>query len=165
MSIRNLDKMFRPRSVAVIGASDKPNSVGAALMARDQGTPRLTFQLLMVPVIQYSFDTASYRDNADGYGLTRAGMEYYWNHYLPNARDGKNPYASPICAESLSGLPPALVITAEFDPLRDEGIAYAARLHDAGVSVRHIYRAGMVHGFLGADINELLASEMRKMYP
>lgn len=153
------------RRIAV-GGSSAGGNLGAvvALMARDQDGPRLAFQLLMVPVIDHNFDSASYRENAEGYGLTREGMLYYWTHYLLDGKDGKNPYASPIRAEQLTGLPPALVITAEFDPLRDEGIAYAARLKEAGVKVTHIHRAGMIHGFLGAEINEMIAGEMRRVF-
>lgn len=153
------------RRIAVGGASAGGNLVAVvALMARDQDGPRLAFQLLMVPVIDHNFEGASYRENAEGYGLTREGMIYYWNHYLTDEKDGRNPYASPIRAERMSGLPPVLVITAEFDPLRDEGIAYAARLKEAGVKVTHIHRAGMIHGFLGAEINEMIAGEMRRVF-
>jgi acetyl esterase len=79
---------------------------------------------------------ASYGDNADGYLLTRGSMEWFWQQYLAAPEDGKNPYAAPLHASDLSGLPPAMVVTAEFDPLRDEGRAYAKRLRDAGVTVR-----------------------------
>ena len=83
----------------------------------------------------YNFDTASYRENAEGYLLTKDAMVWFWNHYLRSAADGSNPLASPLRADNLRGLPPALVLTAEFDPLRDEGEAYAARLREAGVPV------------------------------
>lgn len=153
------------RRIAVGGASAGGNLAAVvALMARDQDGPRVAFQLLMVPVIYHNFESASYRENAESYGLTREGMIYYWNHYLTDGKDGRNPYASPIRAERMSGLPPALVITAEFDPLRDEGIAYAARLKEAGVKVTHIHRPGMIHGFLGAEINETIAGEMRRVF-
>ena len=89
---------------------------------------------------------ASYTDNADGYLLTKASMEWFWDHYLASPDDGKNPYASPLQASALSGLPPAMVVTAEFDPLRDEGQAYARRLQEAGVKVKSSHYDGMIHG-------------------
>jgi acetyl esterase len=98
-------------------------------------------------VTNYAFDTESYRKNADGYLLTKDAMVWYWNQYLQNEADGQNPYASPFRGRYLSTLPPALVITAEFDPLRDEGAAYAARLREAGVSVVYSDYKGMIHGF------------------
>lgn len=133
-----------------------------ALMARDRGGPRLVHQYLNVPVTDYNFDTPSYQKNAEGYGLTRAGMVYFWNHYLADPNDGAHPYASPLRAADLSGLAPAHVVTAEFDPLRDEGNAYAARLRDAGVPVVHTCYAGMVHGFQGAQAFEDVVRELRR---
>jgi acetyl esterase len=118
-----------------------------ALMARERGGPALSFQLLVYPATQHGFDTASYRDNADGYLLTRDAMRWFWDQYLAAPEDGQQPAASPMRAERLEGLPPALVITAEYDPLRDEGEAYAARLREAGVSVTVTRYPGMVHGF------------------
>jgi acetyl esterase len=120
-----------------------------ALMARDRGGPPLVFQVLVYPVTDAACDTRSYVDNAEGYFLTRKAMEWFWGNYLPNAADGSNAYASPLRAASLKGLPPALVITAEFDPLRDEGEAYARRLEEAGVHVRLKRYDGMIHGFFG----------------
>ncbi len=120
-----------------------------ALLARDRGRPPLAFQLLVYPVANHAFDTPSYTDNAEGYVLTRADMEWYWSLYLPDEEAGGDVRASPLRAESLAGLPPALVITAEYDPLRDEGEAYAERLRDAGVSVVSRRYPGMVHGFFG----------------
>jgi acetyl esterase len=91
-------------------------------------------------------DTASYRDNGEGYMLTAEGMQWFWSHYCPSdARS--DPYASPLQAADLSGLPPALVLTAEFDPLRDEGEAYARRLQDAGVATELHRLDGLIHGF------------------
>jgi acetyl esterase len=153
------------RNVAVAGVSAGANLAAVvALMARDRGAPRLVFQLLQVPVVSANFETASYRANAEGYGLTRAAMIYYWNLYLANASDAQNPYASPARADSLRGLAPALVITAEFDPLQDEGIDYASRLKQADVPTTHIHRAGMVHGFLGTDIVEIASAEILKAF-
>ena len=96
-----------------------------------------------------AFDTESYRENADGLVLTRDTMRTFWSHYLGSGQDGRHPYASPLRAPDLSRLPPAHVITAEYDPLRDEGEAYAARLAAAGVPVVQRRYDGMIHGFFG----------------
>jgi acetyl esterase len=142
-----------PARVAVGGDSAGGNLTAAVtLMARDQGGPPLAFQLLVYPVTDASYDTASYTENAEGYMLTRVSMEWFWNHYLRDEADRTNPLASPLRAESLSGLPPALVITAEFDPLRDEGEAYADRLRQAGVPVVCSRYDGMIHGFFGMEL-------------
>src|SRR5262249_35113524 len=107
----------------------------------------LVYQLLIYPVTNYAFDTPSYRENADGHLLTRESMPWFWGHYLANENDGQNAYASPLRARDCRRVPPALVITAEFDPLRDEGEAYAARLREAGVPVEVKRYNGMNRGF------------------
>ena len=147
--------------IAVGGDSAGGNlaAVGA-LMARDRGGPKLAFQLLVYPVTDADFETRSYRENAEGYFLTRADMVWFWNHYAPRQEDRRNPYAAPLRAASLRGLPPALVITAEFDPLCDDGNAYAARLREDGVPVRLSQQDGLIHGFfqMGAVIDRGRAS-------
>lgn len=136
--------------LAVGGDSAGGNLAAAvALMARDRQTPALAFQLLIYPVTDRNFATASYTDNAEGYLLSRASMEWYWNHYLSAPSDASNPYAAPLQAADLSGLPPALVVTAEYDPLCDEGEAYGARLKAAGVPTVCTRYDGMIHGFFG----------------
>jgi acetyl esterase len=138
------------RRLAIGGDSAGGNlSAVVALMARDREGPRLCHQLLVYPVTDHSFDTDSYRENADAPILTREIMQGFWGLYLSRAEDGRHPYASPLRAEDLSGLPPAHVITAEYDPLRDEGEAYARRLSAAGVPVEQRRFDGMVHGFFG----------------
>jgi acetyl esterase len=117
------------------------------LMARDRGGPRLVHQVMVYPVTDHGCETASYRDFADGYLLNRELMTYFWNQYLADEADGRSPHASPLRAPDLAGLPPALVITAEYDPLRDEGEAYAARLREAGVPVTLSRYDGMFHAF------------------
>jgi acetyl esterase len=137
------------RRLAVGGDSAGGNLAAAVcLMSRDRGGPALALQVLVYPVTQYGLDTRSYRDYADGYLLTRNAMRWFWDHYLARPEDGASPLASPMAAPSLAGLPPALVITAECDPLCDEGEAYAAKLREAGVSVTVTRYPGMIHGFI-----------------
>lgn len=120
-----------------------------ALMARDRGTPALMYQVLIYPVTQYGFDTDSYCKYAEGCGLKKLEMVWFWHHYLAKPEDGQNPYASPLLAESLANLPPAFIITAECDILRDDGTLYAKRLQSAGVAVQLKQYDGMIHGFVG----------------
>ena len=135
------------RKLAVCGDSAGGNlSAAVSLMARDRRGPAIALQVLIYPVTDYRFDTGSYREFEAGPVLTHAGMRYFWKEYLRTEADGAEPYASPMRATSLAGLPPALVITVEADPLRDEGEAYAARLRDAGVPVTLTRYAGMFHG-------------------
>jgi len=137
-----------PRRVAVGGDSAGGNLAAVvALMACERGGPAIAHQVLIYPVTNHGLDTPSYHENATGYVLTREAMRWFWRHYLAREAQGREPYASPLLAPSLAGLPPALVITAECAPLRDEGEAYAARLRDAGVPVTLTRYAGMFHGF------------------
>ena len=136
------------RRLAVGGDSAGGNLAAAvALMARDRGKPKIGFQLLIYPATDASMDTPSVRENAEGYFLTNSALAWFWNHYLRDDRDRANPYAAPIKATNLSGLPPALVVTAEYDPLRDEGESYAARMRAAGVPVT-CTRYDTIHSFL-----------------
>ena len=133
--------------LAVAGDSAGGNlAATVALGARDRGGPAIAFQLLVYPVLDVAGDTPSWREHAEGYYLTAAGMRWYWDHYL-GAADGGAPDASPLRAAFVGGLPPALVLGAEHDILRDEGEAYAARLRDAGVAASARRYEGMVHGF------------------
>ncbi|GBD11594.1 Carboxylesterase NlhH [bacterium HR23] len=136
--------------VALAGDSAGGNLVaGVTLFAKEKGGPHLACQVLIYPVTDYNFQRPSYRENGEGYLLTREGMEWFWGHYLAREEDGAHPLASPLRAPDLSGLPPALVLTAEYDPLRDEGEAYAERLAQAGVPTVCIRYMGNIHGFVG----------------
>jgi acetyl esterase len=138
-----------PARLAVAGDSAGGNlSAAVAQMARDRGGPPIAFQLLLCPVTEYGFETTSYRDNAEGYLLTKSGMVWFWHHYLAEpTKEGRDPRASPMRAQSLAGLPPAHVVTAEYDVLRDEGEAYAAKLRQAGVAVTSKRYEGQIHNF------------------
>ncbi|WP_244605533.1 alpha/beta hydrolase [Halorussus marinus] len=119
--------------------------------ARDAEGPALARQFLLYPITDYAFDTDSYAENGDGPLLTERDMRWFWDNYLRSEIDGANPYASPLRAPDLSEVAPATVVTAGFDPLRDEGIAYADRLADAGVAVRHDHFPDQPHGFLSTS--------------
>lgn len=132
-----------------IGGDSAGGNLAAAvtLMARERGLPRIDRQVLIYPVMNNQFDTLSYFLFADGYFLTRDLMQLFWNMYLPQKKDGTLPYASPLQAATLDSLPPTLMVLANFDPLRDEGLAYAWRLHQANVPVV-IKRYDTIHGCL-----------------
>jgi acetyl esterase len=164
-----------PRRIAVGGDSAGGNLAAViSLKFRDEGGPALALQVMVYPVTNLaSFDTPSYQEFAEGYYLTRAEMEWFRGHYLESAGDGFNAEASPLLAPDLRGLPPALVITAECDTLRDEGEAYARRLAEAGVEVTCTRYAGMIHPFFslpgaisgGRRAIEQFAAAVRGMKP
>jgi acetyl esterase len=140
-----------PARLAVGGASAGANLAAVtALQANRNGGPQLRYQLLVYPVTDGRRSYPSYKDNGEGYLLTASAMEWFYEQYLGDA-DPEDPLVSPIYApaDDLAGLPPALVITAEFDPLRDEGEAYALRLEQAGVPVKASRYDGQLHGFFG----------------
>jgi len=138
-----------PARVSVGGASAGGNLAAVvAMMARDRGGPPLVLQVLDIPVTDITMSCASITENGEGYLLTRGAIAQYCDYYLADPADAKNPYASPLLADDLSGLPPAVVMTAEFDPLRDEGEQYAQRLADAGVPVYAKRWDGHLHGSL-----------------
>ncbi len=140
-------------------------------LARDAGGPEIAGQVLVTPVTDADFTRASYIDNAEGYVLTTPLMRWFWDHYA-DAGDRLDPRAAPIRARDLSNLPPALIVTAEFDPLRDEGAAYAEALAAAGVPVRHVMGAGQIHTSLtavdviatGADAREEMGRALRQFF-
>jgi acetyl esterase len=137
-----------PGRLAVGGDSAGGNLAAAVtLLARDRGGPALVHQLLVYPNTDYLADTPSLRENTDPLLFNRTSVGWYWGHYLSAASDGAHPLASPLRATDHSGLPPATVLTAEYDPLRDQGEQYAQVLAAAGVPVELTRYAGMVHGF------------------
>jgi len=141
-------------NIALAGTSAGGNLTAAvAQMARDKSGPTIKHQVLFCPVIDYNFDRSSYETHGDSFALTQDSMRFFWKQYLgPDGEaNGDTPYASPIRAESLEGLPDATIITAEFDPLVDEAVDYANALKAAGVDVRYTQYDGMAHAF-----NELI---------
>ena len=136
-----------PSRVSVGGGSAGGNLTAVvALMARDRGGPPLVFQVIEIPVTDLTMSQPSIDENGTGYMLTKESMSQCVDYYLGADGDPKHPYASPLLADDLGGLPPALVMTAEFDPLRDEGEAYARRLQEAGVPTTARRWDGQFHG-------------------
>jgi cation diffusion facilitator CzcD-associated flavoprotein CzcO/acetyl esterase/lipase len=134
-----------PGSMAVAGWSAGGNLAAiVSQVARDAGGPDITGQLLLTPVTDYDPTRPSFAENSEGYVLTTPLMEWFWDHYADPAHR-RDPRAAPLRAADLSGLPPAVVVTADFDPLRDEGVAYAEALRAAGVPVQHIRARGHTH--------------------
>lgn len=137
-----------PSRIAVGGDSAGGNLAAVtAVMARDRGGPTLAAQLLLYPVIAADFDTDSYRLFGTGFYNPKPAMQWYWDQYVPSVADRRNPYASPLHAD-LAGVPPAVIVVAGHDPLRDEGFAYADALRAAGVDTAVCAFDGGVHGFM-----------------
>jgi len=146
--VENAELLGADVSRVAVGGDSAGGNLTACLCqrVRDDFGPEIDFQLLVYPVTDCTLSSPSMDENADGYLLTKASMEWFVGHYLGEG-DPKHPAVSPLHADSLAGLPPALVITAEYDPLRDEGEAYAAALRDAGVPVKHVRYDGQIHHF------------------
>lgn len=142
--------------IAVGGESCGANLAAAvALMSRDKAELELKFQLLLYPVTTNEMNKDVYRKSKDQSFITFNAMSMFWSLYLKNPEDGNHPYASPLKAKSLAKLPPAFVVTAEFDPLHAEGEAYANRLKEFNVSVKSKRYSGAIHSFLSLPIQEL----------
>lgn len=119
-----------------------------AMRARDKDGPALAAQIIVTPMLEYDFSTRSYQENGQAeYLLTTDTMQWFWDHYLPNESDRNNPYCTPCTAKNLKHLPPALIVTAEYDPLRDEGKKYAQQLQAADVKIDYQCYNGLIHGF------------------
>ena len=162
-----------PSRLAVAGSSAGGNLAAAvALRARDEGGPRLAHQSLICPVVDNDLERPSYVENAEGYGLSLETMRYFLECYVSGEADASNPYVVPMKADDLSGLPSAFVLTCEYDPLRDEGEAYAERLREAGVPVKLSRYNGQVHALFNAgvpftrtwDAIDEAATELRKAF-
>lgn len=162
-----------PDRLAVGGASAGGNLAAAvALLARERDGPELVLQLLVYPPLDHRADTLSMQESLDPLLLGGRDVDWCWSHYLADAADGDNPLASPLRAEDLRGLPPALVITAGLDPLRRQGELYAARLADADVPTELVRFDGAVHGFFSkadrfnaaVDAQALAASALRRAF-
>lgn len=151
-----------PARVAVGGDSAGGNLAAVTtLMARDRGGPALAAQLLLYPVIASDFDNESYRLYGEGFYNPREALRWYWDQYVPTPADRSTPYASPLHGE-LSGLPPAVVVLAGHDPLRDEGAAYADSLEASGVPVTRCCFEGGIHGFMTMPMLDLAHTARRE---
>lgn len=139
--------------IAVSGDSAGGNlAAGVTLMARDRGDLAIKYQLLIYPVTTSDIVESAYANCRDKMFMPIDAMRFFWDSYLKDAKDGESPYASPLKAKDLTKLPPAFIVTAEHDPMRDEGEKYAKRLQEAGVPVTQKRYFGVIHGFLGLPI-------------
>lgn len=150
-AVQNIERFGGdPHRIAVAGTSAGGNLAAVAcLRARDEGGPKVAEQILLYPVTDARMQSESYKQLATGYNLTAVQMQWFWHQYAPSEDERRNPYASPLLAASHADLPPALVITAEFDPLRDEGEQYAEAMSAAGVKTEVVRVPGQLHSFMG----------------
>lgn len=138
-----------PDNIGVLGENSGGTiAASLCLMARDREGPAINYQVLIYPMLDNRLETESSQKFADGYLLTRDSLQWYWGHYLSNPNDADNPYAVPAKEKDFSFLPPAQIVSGEFDPLRDEVKAYADKLKEAGIPVEYHCYKGLVSGFL-----------------
>ena len=158
----NAESLNGSASKIIVGGDSAGGNLAAAvsMLARDQQGPEISAQVLLYPVTSLEYNTSSYELFKEGYGLDKQLMIWFGNHYINNDFDRKNPYIAPLSANDLSNLPPAIIITAENDVLRDEGMAYAQRLKDAGVTVEVFCEEGLVHGYV--SFMEIFAEQIEK---
>ena len=141
----NIDR----EKIGIAGESAGGNiAAGMALKSRDVNGPKIAFQVLIYPATDHKFDYPSMIDNAKGYALSTEGMKWYWKQYTSNPGDLENPYCRPMAAKDFSNLPNTYLITAELDPLRDEGFEYSKKLESAGNQVIYKNYPSLIHGFL-----------------
>lgn len=146
-------------------------AAGVALRVRDEKSVKLAFQLLIYPCLGLDFETDSYISNAKGYGLSKRTMTWLWSLYLNGDRDNNNSYAVPLSTDKLGGLPPSIIVTAEYDVLRDDGKKYAEFLRQSGIQVMQNDASGMIHGFFnygtqifqGFELQDWLASSIKEI--
>jgi acetyl esterase len=138
-----------PSCRALVGESSG-GTIAAALtqLLRDGGAPMPSYQIIAYPLLDLPSRWPSYAERGSGYTLDREQLEWFLGHYVPAGWDRADPYLFPLLAQELAGLPPTLVMTAEFDPLRDPGVAYARKLADSGVAVEHVHAEDQMHSFL-----------------
>jgi len=147
---KNASQLGVDANLLAVGGDSAGGDLAAvvAQIAKAKGGPKLSYQLLLFPVTQIGEETRSLREYAEGYFLERKTLDWFYAHYLPTDADKKDPRISPLAAEDVSGLPPAYIMLAGFDPLHDEGLAYAEKLRAAGVSVTVADYPDMVHDFI-----------------
>jgi acetyl esterase len=145
----NADSVNGSAYSIIVGGDSAGGNLAAvvSLLSKDQNGPDIAGQVLIYPVTDLGYDTKSYLEFEKGFGLDRDLMIWFGDYYIRNDSDKKDKYVAPLLADDLSNLPPALVITAEFDVLRDEGIAYDKRLREAGIKVESVLEEGLVHGY------------------
>lgn len=145
--VDHADELGVRKDLITVGGGSAGANLAAALTlkVRDEGGPRISFQVLEVPALDLTMSAPSLQRNATGYGLTLDTIERVIDYYLPNPEDAQNPYASPLLASDLTGLPPAYIVSAEYDPIADDGEAYAKRLHEAGIPVTYSLQRGQIH--------------------
>jgi acetyl esterase len=163
---RNADSLGGdPQRLAVGGVSAGGNLAAVvSLMARESNQVRIRCQCLIVPTLDVLYEGPSHRDLAVGFGLERATMDWFRSLYLARPEDADHIHVSPMREPDLRGLPPALIVTAQYDPIRDEGLAYAERLRAAGVPVTYSCREGMIHLHLGTDAFQFIAAQLRQAF-
>jgi acetyl esterase len=154
-AVRNASQWHADAARLILGGTSAGGNLAAAvaIRRRDAGLPPLAGLLLVYPVLDARMHTQSYVEKAEGYFLTAGEMRYFWDAYVQDARDRTHPWISPGLVEDLGGLPRTLVVTAEHDPLRDEGRAFAARLAEENLLLMHLELPGQIHGFLTAFPN------------
>lgn len=164
--VENADRLELDADRLAVGGDSAGGTLTAALtlMARDRGGPGIAYQYLVFPVLDTDLDSGSYLTNTEDPFLTRDHMAHYWDAYLESHMDTADPYAVPMRSTDLAGLPPAYVLTAEFDPLRDEGERYGERLAQAGVKTTVRRAPGTIHGFLRARyVSRVAEAELETM--